>query len=298
MASNNMQDIKRRIKSVNSIEHITHAMKLVSSAKLRRAKATFDKTREYFHYITESIQEIFSNTKEVPSHYIEGNREVKKTCYIVVSSSKGLCGSFNANIIKETDQHLKANPSEEATLVAIGTKARDYFAKRGRGIMMTYAEPPELITFEDVVEIAAPVLKMYENCEIDKVVLVTTTFVNNLEQRVKTSQLLPFKPEEFTSSIDGHQDSEAPKMVNQVEYEPSVEAVFNYLVPKYVEIVLYGAVIESATCEHAARRMAMESATDNAKDMLENLSLFYSRARQAAITNEIIEVVSGAQAQE
>lgn len=295
MASNNMQDIKRRIKSVNSTEHITNAMKLVSSAKLRKAKATFDKTTEYFHFITESIEEIFSNTKEVPAQYIEGNRDVKKTCYIVISSNKGLCGSFNSNVIKETAQKL-AEDSGDSVLVAIGSRGRDYFAKRGKEIIGTYLEAPELISFEDAVAIGTPVLKMYEEGEIDRIVLIYTSFVNNLEQKVKTMQLLPFSSEQFAAAGD-IQSEVTPKPGNQVEYEPSAEAVFNYLVPKYVEIVLYGSVVESATCEHAARRMAMESATDNARDMLDRLSLFYNRARQAAITNEIIEVVSGTQAQ-
>lgn len=296
MASNNMQDIKRRIKSINSTEHITSAMKLVSAAKLRKAKTTFDKTTEYFHFITGSMEEIFSNTKEVPAKYIEGNREIKKTCYIVVSSNKGLCGSFNANIIKETEHNLINNAKEDAALVAIGSKAGDYFKKREREFIGTYMEPPELITFNDAVEISAPILKMYEDGEIDKIILIYTSFVNNLEQKVKTVQLLPFGTDQFAAAGD-IQSEEIPKMTNQVEYEPSIEEVFNYLVPKYVEIILFGAVIESATCEHAARRIAMENATDNAREMLDKLSLFYNRARQAAITNEIIEVVSGTQAQ-
>lgn len=296
MASNNMQDIKRRIKSITSTEHITSAMRLVSAAKLRRAKTTFDKTSEYFHFITESMEDIFSNTKEVPERYIEGNREVKKTCYIVVSSNKGLCGSFNANIIKETNHNLINNAKEDAAFVAIGSKGGDYFRKREKEIITSYVEPPELISFKDAVEISAPVLKMYEDGEIDKIVLIYTSFVNNLEQKVKSVQLLPFRAEQFAAAGD-IQSEETPKMVNQIDYEPSTEEVFDYLVPKYLEIILYGAVIESATCEHAARRIAMENATDNAREMLDKLSLFYNRARQAAITNEIIEVVSGTQAQ-
>lgn len=296
MASNNMQDIKRRIKSINSTEHITSAMRLVSAAKLRKAKTTFDKTTEYFHFITGSMEEIFSNTKEVPDRYIEGNREIKKTCYIIVSSNKGLCGSFNANVIKETEHNLVNDAKEEAVFVAIGSKGRDYFKKREREIIGSYMEPPEIITFKDVVEISAPILKQYEDGEIDRIVLIYTSFVNNLEQKPKTVQLLPFRSEQFAAAGD-IQSEEMPKMANQVEYEPSIEDVFGYLVPKYVEIVLFGAVIESATCEHAARRIAMENATDNAREMLDKLSLFYNRARQASITNEIIEVVSGTQAQ-
>ena len=134
-----------------------------------------------------------------------------------------------------------------------------------------------------------PILEMYDSGKIDEVYLIYTSYVNNLEQAVKTERILPFDIED---------DPEVMKLDKQVEYEPSVEEVFNYLVPKYVEMKVYGSVVESATCEHAARRMAMENATDNAREMLDNLSLFYNRARQAAITNQIIEVVSGSEAQQ
>ncbi len=285
MAASNMQDIKRRIKSINSIEHITSAMKMVSAAKLRRAKATFEKTTEYFHFITDSIAEIFNNASEVPNKYLEGSREINRTCYIIITSCKGLCGSFNSNVIRAAVREIG---QEQPVIVAVGTRGRDYFRKRGKEIVAEYLAPPESISFLETREISKPIIELYDNGEIDRVVLVYTSFVNNLEQQVKTVQLLPFKIEK---------NPEVLRVEREVEYEPSVEEVFNYLVPKYVEIVVFGAIIESATCEHAARRMAMESATDNAREMLGDLSLYYNRARQAAITNEIIEVVSGSEAQ-
>lgn len=287
MAASGMKDIKIRIKSITSIEHITNAMKLVSAAKLRRAKATFERTTEYFHFITDSIAEIFNNAAEVPTKYLVGNREIKRTCYIVISSSKGLCGSFNSNIIKLASKKLSESDSEPL-LVAVGTRGRDYFRKRGVNILSEYTAPPESISFLETRAISEPIIELYDNGEIDEVVLIYTAFVNNLEQRAKAVRLLPFEIE---------RDPEVLKIEKEVEYEPSVEEVFNYLVPKYVEIVVFGAIIESATCEHAARRVAMESASDNAREMLEDLSLYYNRARQAAITNEIIEVVSGSEAQ-
>lgn len=287
MSANNMKDIKRRIKSVSSVEHITSAMKLVSASKLRRAKAAYEKTTEYFHFITDSIREIFNNASEVPSKYLEGEREIKKTCYIVITSSKGLCGSFNSNVIKAAAAEIEADEGSPI-MVAVGMKGRDYFRKRDMEIVAQYMEPPENISFLDTRRISKPIIDLYDSGEIDKLVMVSTQFINNLEQRVHSVQLLPFRIEK---------DPEVIRVEREIEYEPSVEEVFNYLVPKYVEIVVYGAIIESATCEHAARRMAMESATDNAREMLDDLSLFYNRARQAAITNEIIEVVSGSEAQ-
>lgn len=288
MASGNMQDIKRRIRSVNSTEHITNAMKLVSAAKLRKAKATYERTTEYFHFITESIQEIFNSTTEVPERYLLGNREIINTCYIIVTSNRGLCGAFNSNVIKEAERLMEDDP-EKPILVTIGSKGKDYFEKRGYTIQNEYLAPPENISFLETRDISLPIIEMYNSGEIDEVVLIYTSYVNNLEQSVKSVRILPF---------DIEADPDMFSMGKQVEYEPSVEEVFNYLVPKYAEIVIYGAVVESATCEHAARRMAMENATDNARDMLEKLSLYYNRARQAAITNEIIEVVSGSEAQQ
>lgn len=287
MASGNMQDIKRRIKSVTSTEHITNAMKLVSAGKLRKAKATFEKTNENFHYITHTIAEIFNNSSEVPKHYLLGNREIKTTLYVIVTSSKGLCGGFNMNIIKTAEREILAD-WEKPVIIAVGNKGKEYFEKRGYDIYQEYLAPPESISFLETQAMSKPIIEMYNSGEIDEVMLIYTSFISSLEQEVKTVTLLPF---------DIERDPEIMRLEKEVEYEPSVEAVFNYLVPKYVEMMIYAAVVESATCEHAARRMAMENASDNAKEMLENLSLTFNRARQSAITDEIIEIVAGSEAQ-
>lgn len=285
MPASGLREIKRRIKSVKSTEHITNAMKLVSAAKLRRAKAIFDKTNQYFGFVTESIEEIFHNTRDVPKDFLEGNREIKTTCYVVVTSCRGLCGSFNANVIKEAAALISCDP-EEPVIVAVGTKGRDFFAKRGYKIDEAYMLPPENISFVETHEISKPIIEMYKNKEIDEVILVYTSLISALEQRVKTVTLLPFPVKDLKEN----------KLAKDVEYEPSVESVFNYLIPKYVEIMIYRAVVESATCEHAARRMAMDSATDNARDMISDLTLNFNRARQAAITQEISEIVGGSEA--
>jgi F-type H+-transporting ATPase subunit gamma len=261
-------------------------MKLVSAAKLRKAKATFEKTTKNFHFIIESIESIFNNTSEVPTKYLQGNRDIQSTCYIIVTSNRGLCGSFNSNVIKEAELEMAGGP--DPMIIAIGSRGRDYFGKRGYNIYSEYLAPPETISFLETHEISKPIIDMYNTGEIDEVKLLYTSYRSTLEQRAKCVTLLPFHIE-HSPDVARHE--------KEVEYEPSVEAVFNYLVPKYVEIELYGAIVESATCEHAARRMAMENATDNARDMLDNLSLFYNRARQASITDEIIEIVAGSEAQ-
>lgn len=282
-----MQDVKRRMRSVTSMEHITNAMKLVSAAKLRRAKATFEKSNEQFHFITQSIAEIFNNTTSIPERYLEGTREIKNTCYIVLTSSKGLCGGFNSNVIKEAER-LMSEHADEPSIVAIGTKGRDYFAKNGVDIIADYPDPPETISFLATQKMSRPIIEKYDNGEIDEVILVYTSYLSTLDQQVKSVRMLPFNPEA---------DPNVLKNEREVEYEPSMEDVFNYLVPKYVETLLYSAIVESATCEHAARRMAMENATDNAREMLGELELNYNRARQTAITNQLIEIVSGSEAQ-
>jgi F-type H+-transporting ATPase subunit gamma len=294
LAANNMRDIKRRIKSVTSLEHITSAMKLVSAAKLRRAKTTFEKTQEYMCYILDALKEIFHNTEEVPEKYVEGSREIKKTCYIVITSNRGLCGGFNSNVTKEVLSQIKTQEGE-AIIVPIGSKGKDYFAKRNYEIGNEYMAPPEEISFQATQLISRPILDMYDNGEIDKVVLVYTSFINAISQQVLSRTLLPFSPEMIEEISTGCVIKET-KHDHEVEYEPSAAEVYNYLIPKFVEIMVYGAIVESATCEHAARRIAMENATDNAHQMLGELTLTYNRTRQAAITREIIEIVSGAEA--
>ena len=287
MASESIQDIKRRIRSVTSTEHITSAMKLVSAGKLRKAKAIYEKTNANSHYITNTIKEMFNSSQDIPQEYLAGNREIKTTCYIICTSSRGLCGGFNSNILKEAQREIDAD-WEKPVIIAIGSKGKEYFEKRGYDIHSSYLSPPESISFLETKELSAPILEMYNNGEIDEVVLIYTAFISSLEQEVRNVTLLPFEVEN---------DPDFEKSYAQVEYEPSVEEVFNYLVPKYVETMIYSAVVESATCEHAARRMAMENATDNAREMLEDLNLTYNRARQSAITDEIIEIVAGSEAQ-
>jgi F-type H+-transporting ATPase subunit gamma len=175
-----------------------------------------------------------------------------------------------------------------AKVVAVGSKGRDYFAKEGIEIIGDYEDPPETISFLATQQLSRPIIKMYEDGEIDEVVLVYTAYLSTLDQQATAIRMLPFKPETNNNVMMHDKD---------IEYGPSMEAVFNYLVPKYVETMVYNAIVESATCEHAARRMAMENATDNARDMLQELSLNYNRARQAAITNQLIEIVSGSEAQ-
>jgi F-type H+-transporting ATPase subunit gamma len=280
-----MQDIKRRIRSISSTERITNAMKLVSAAKLRRAKAAFEHSKLYLDRIIESIDESFDNSQSVPKDFILGNREIRKTCYIIITSNNGLCGSFNGNILRATEDAIREG-HHDVTLVTIGSKGREYFERRNIPVITQHDDPADTIHYEDVKAITEPLLEKYIAGEIDEVRLIYTAYVNTLSQEVTDRQIFP---------IDMSHHKHGTKEEN-IEYEPSAEEVFKYLTSKYLEMTLYSATIESAACEHAARRQAMENASDSAAEMLADLKLQYNRARQAQITDEIIEIVSGAEA--
>ncbi|OLR56088.1 ATP synthase F1 subunit gamma [Hornefia porci] len=281
-----MQDIKRRIKSINSTERITNAMKLVSAAKLRRAKAIYEHSKLYLDRIIESIDEAFDNGQKVPKELILGSREMKTSCYVIITSSTGLCGSFNGNVIREAEATIRRK-GREAVLVDIGSKGREYFERRGYDVIIEHDPPADTVDYEEVKKLVRPLFEKYMSGEIDEIVLVYTSYVNTLKQEVVRKRILP---------VDISKRSVKSSNINVIEYEPSVNEVFRYLVSKYMEMTLYSAVIESATCEHAARRQAMENANDNASDMLKLLMTEYNRARQSQITNEIIEIVSGSEA--
>ena len=315
MAGTSMRDIKRRIRSVKSIENITNAMKLVSSAKLRRARLLYERTHESLVRIEERIEEIFDHPAEVPSQFLLGGREIKRTCYIVITSNRGLAGSYNANVIKLAEREFDKSAKEgheEPLFVFIGNRGMSYFKKRGHEVFEEYHGPLEVVSFAEASALASPLVELYESGEIDEIAVVSTVFVSAMEQRPKVIRLLPFNVEIASESESGDEenvesvglvkkvsedwDPEAPIDTWKVEYEPDVEKVLGFLVSKYVDIMMFRAIIEAATCEHAARRIAMQNATDNAREMIESLELSFNRARQAAITREITEIVSGADA--
>ena len=285
-----MQNIQRRIKSISSTERITNAMKLVSAAKLRKAKEVFENSRLYLGRLLESIQDTFADTADVPVEFLSGSREIKNKCYVLITSSNGLCGSFNGNVIRTMEEELAAYDGgrEHVRLVTIGYKGKDYFLHHDVEIIQTHDAPADTVTFSETREISGPLIDMYLAGEIDEIDIVYTAYINTLRQEVTVKRLLPLEIPER---------KEEQKFNMPVEYVPSAAEVFGYLVPKYVELMIFNTCIESATCEYAARRTAMENANDNAKDMLSQLQLAYNHARQAEITDEIIEIVAGSEAQ-
>ncbi|MEW9123147.1 MAG: ATP synthase F1 subunit gamma [Thermotaleaceae bacterium] len=285
MAGMGTRDIKRRIKSVNSTKQITKAMELVSSAKLRRARQRVDKTRPYFNTIKETVKDIFSSTSGI-KHPFVNQREIKKSCYIVISADRGLCGGYNTNVIKTAVAHMRQK--EKVSVISIGQKAKDFFRNRKYDFDGEFIHISENPTYSDAKRISNLVIQLYEKQLVDEVYLVYTQFVSTISQKPEIIKLLPLTKEEKAEK--------EKKSLNFVSYEPSPEAVLSYLVPKYIESTIFGALVESSASEQGARRVAMENATDNAEEMIGDLTLYYNRARQAAITQEIAEIVGGAEA--
>lgn len=282
-----MRDIKRRIKSVNSTMQITKAMYLVSSAKLRKARERVETTRPYSETIVDSIQRVLGSAKGVSHPFLE-KREVKKTAYIVVSADRGLAGGYNSNVLKLAESIIE--DKSKAEIIAYGSKSRDYFTKRGYEVsdfLTGVTEEPEYV---DARQSGDAVIEKYKNGEIDEVKLVFTKFVSMISQEPTVMTLLPVQVETKEESVDDK------GMKTLTEYEPSPEVVLDYLVPKYINGAIFGALVESAASQQGARMTAMESATSNAEDIIDSLGLVYNRARQASITQEISEIVGGAEA--
>ncbi len=285
MAGVGMRDIKRKIKSVNSTKQITKAMKLVSTAKLKRSRDRLEKVQPYFETVNDTVQDILKGADNIEHKYIS-ERDIKKSLYIVITADRGLCGGYNINAIKKALEDVK--DKEKACFIVIGQKANGYYSKREYEIVGNYLGISEKPEYRNAKEIGALALKLYKDEKIDEIKLVYTRFASTISQVPEMIKLLPASK----------QKDEKPEEdeFKYVSYEPSPGVVLDYLIPKYIESTIFGALVESAASEQAARRIAMENATDNAQEMIENLTLSFNQARQAAITQEISEIVGGAEA--
>lgn len=282
-----MRDIKRRIKSVNSTRQITKAMNLVASSKLSRAKGRFMCTQPFFRYTRKAIAKIVMGSGGISHPYLK-EREVKNTCVIVITGDRGLCGGYNTNVCKTAI--AVSNERENITFVTIGNKGRDYLRHRHKDISASYRGISEKPQYSDARIIGERVLKKYDSGEFDEVYLAYTEFISTISNEPKLIKLLPMDADEF-------KDEHIQKTDNTLTiYEPSEEEVLDYIVPKYVNTILYGAMVESAACELSSRMTAMDSATENASEMIADLNLLYNRVRQGAITQEITEIVGGSNA--
>ncbi len=282
-----MRDIKRRIKSVNSTRQITKAMNLVASSKLNKAKQRLEGTKPYAQETRKVIAEIGAAMGGL-SHPLFGN-EIKgnKALIIVISGDKGLCGGYNSSVCKEA-QNLA--DGKDVKLITVGLKGREYFKRRNFVFDKSVVGISEKFDYNDAAAIGARALKLYEEGEVDSVYLVYTRFISSISSTPKSIRLLPVDAEDFKGEIE--------TTTSLTLYEPSEEEVLDYVIPKYVNTVIYGGMVESSVCELGARMAAMDAATDNAEEMLDSLNLLYNRVRQGAITQEITEIVSGSNALE
>lgn len=278
------RDIKRRIRGISNIKQITKAMELVSSAKLKRARERLEKSRPYYETVRNNIQEILAATGNM-KHPLLDTREVKSSLYIVISADSGLAGGYNGGVIRLTERRIKEKKKDDK-IITVGTKAREYFIKRNYNVVGEIVGITEEPQFSDVREIGNLAIELYKNKDVDEINIVYTRFLGTISQEPTIIKLLP--------SEEIKKESKEKRTVT--EFEPSPEEVLKILIPKYIQSSIYGALIEASTSEQAARRVAMEAATDNAEEMIDELNISYNRARQAAITMEITEIVSGAAA--
>ena len=284
-----MRDIKNRIKSVGSTQQITKAMSLVATSKLQRSKATLDITRPYFNEMRRVIANIVGKSKGV-LHPFFADRYARNVLVVVMAGDRGLCGGYNVNVCKKASAFMKTC-KHEVSAITVGVKARDYFRRRKRNLVKSYTGISEKPYFDDATDIVTRVIDMYMEETVDEVWLAYTEYHSVLSHEPKLIKLLPVDKAAF-EGVEGVSESAS------MEYEPDPASVLDFLFPKYLNTVMYGALVESSACELGARMTAMDSATENANDMLDKLTFQYNRARQGTITQELNEIVGGASALE
>jgi F-type H+-transporting ATPase subunit gamma len=278
-----MRDIKRRIRSVKNTQQITKAMKMVAAAKLRKAQERVVQARPYKQKLQEVLGRLAQASADL-DHPLLVVREPKKVAYVVVTADRGLCGGYNANIIRRAAAEIAAKEAQ-VEMIAIGKKGRDFFKRKQQVIVREFINQGEDISMVQSREIARYLMDIYEKGEYDEVYLVYTEFITAMRQKPVVTKLLPLE-----------QPEEAEADETDYLFEPKAEEVLAILLPRYVENQVYQVLLEAKASEHGARMTAMGSATDNAAEMIAKLTLSYNRARQAAITREISEIVGGADA--
>ena len=278
-----LKDIRDRIKSVKSIQKVTSAMKMVAAAKVRRAQEKMEQARPYTHALEEVIHHLLPDIDRDMLDLLEV-RDIKRKAYVVVSSDRGLAGAFNTNIIKIAEQEINQFGKENVDLFCIGKKSRDYFKRRDYNIIESHIEFWNDLDYDSAMMIGRSIVNHFTSGKVDEIHVVYNYFLNLAHQEIKSEVLLPL--------VYDKQDKEIKDRL----YEPSKEKLVSSLVPRHLNIQVWKYLVESYASEQAARMMAMENATTNAKDMIKSLTLEFNKARQAAITTEMLEIVSGAEA--
>lgn len=285
----NAKEIQNRMKSIRDTMKITNAMYMISSSKLKKSKKSLEATEPYFFTLQSAMSRILQSIPDMESIYFKNNEgkspDELKVGYIVITADKGLAGAYNHNVTKLTEQHLKE--SKNSKLFVLGELGRHYFEQRGINIDKQFRYTVQNPTLSRARNIGETILEMYRQEELDEVYIVYTRMINAMSSEAQLQQLLPLKKADFEMKVSAENFSMLP----------SPEQVMDHLVPDFVVGFVYGALVESYSSEQNARMMAMDAATKSAKDMLHDLDILYNRARQAAITQQITEVISGAKSQ-
>ena len=289
----NARDIKNRINSVRNTQKITNAMYLISSTKLRKAKAELENTRPYFNMIETEIRRIFQSKKNIKSKYFypeEGRHAAENYAYLVVTADKGLAGAYNHNVLKMAEEALAKH--KKVDLYVVGEYGRHYFTKHKIPIKQSFLYTAQNPTFERARKIAYQLLEEYDSGRVDEIRIIYSDMENDMVSTVKCVRVLPFERKMFLSEEEAENSSD-----QMYKFEPSASKVLDQMIPSYMAGFIYGAMVDSFSAEQNARMNAMHTATENADELMEDLQIEYNRVRQSAVTQEITEVASGARAQ-
>jgi F-type H+-transporting ATPase subunit gamma len=286
-------DFRRRIRSVKNTQQITRAMKFIAAARLRRAQETAVSLRPYAAGIREVLRSAMSRIENPEQFPLLTQRPEERVLVVVAAGERGLCGAFNANVLRRAFEFLREKNDKTVEVIAIAKKSRDAFAKRSWKIAAEYVDVTTRADLGIARKIAAEVMKIYEAHQADSVYLIYNEFKNVMAQTLRVEKLLPLEHAALGEPLKDAPQTSSADAVDYIYEQPAAE-IFNKLVPRYVEMQIYRMLAETSAAEHAARMTAMESATSNASDVIDALTLHMNKVRQAAITREIIEVVSGA----
>ncbi len=278
-----MRDIKRRKSSIQSTQQITKAMKLVSTVKLQKARSRAEAANPYFNYMYHTVSSMLAKSGNQTHPYLTGGDSPKKAV-VVITSNRGLAGGYNSNVVKLITGSSFAK--EDLEIYAVGGKGVEALSRRGYHIALNASEIIDAPTYMDAAVLCEKVLKEFEDGEIGEIYLAYTHFKNTVSQEAKLMKLLPVE-------IEPEEEADSDVLMN---YEPNEEEALNLIIPKYVTSLFYGAMVEAVASENGARMQAMDSATSNAEDLISDLSLKYNRARQGSITQELTEIIAGANA--
>jgi len=280
-----LRDIRGRIKGVRNIRQVTKAMNMIAAARLRRAQAKAESARPYADRLTEILQDVVASSGGAARHPLMAQREVKSVGLVVVTADRGLCGGFNAGIIREAQRFL-VEQTVPAEIITVGRKGRENFQRFGYQIAQHFPQPSRDVGLEEVGQISKRIITDYSAARYDQVYVAYARFVSVLRSEPVLEQVLPL----------GRPDTAVRGARTAYQFEPEVGELLNTLLPQYVEVLVYRALVESLASEQAARMMAMKAATDSASDVIENLTREYNSARQTSITTALLEVVAGADA--